>query len=300
MQLSICVGNNSWPGGPEAIADNVSRIARTADQAGVHTLWAMDHVFQIAINGPATDPLLESYALLGFVAGQTERLRIGALVTGVPYRHPGLLIKTLSSLDVLTGGRTWLGIGAAWHDEEARAYGLPFPERAQRYELLEEVLQLALQMWSGDDRPFHGKHLHLEHPFLNPTSVQRPHPPILIGGSGERKTLRLVAQYADACNLFDIPEGVEIAGMVGGPATLRRKLDVLRAHCDDVGRPYDQIEKTIVSSFAPTDRSATLDHFAALAELGFDHVVCEPERRPWDAASLDVVTSMIPDLAKVS
>lgn len=298
MRLSISVGNNSW-GGPDAIAERISRIAHTADQAGVDTLWAMDHLFQIPINGPATDPLLEAYALLGFVAGHTERLRIGALVTGVPYRHPGLLVKTVTSLDVLTRGRAWLGIGASWHEEEARAYGLPFPDRRERYELLEDTLQLAQQMWRGDDRPFHGKQLHLEHPFLSPGCVQEPHPPILIGGWGERKTLRLVAQYADACNLFDMPEGLDIGGVVGGHATLRHKLEVLQGHCVDVGRPYEDIEKTVVSSFAPTDRGEVLDHFAGLAGVGFDHVIFEPDH-PWDDSTLDLVTSIIPDLAQVS
>jgi len=298
MRLSISIGNNSWTDGPATIGDHVSKVARTADQAGVDTLWAMDHLLQIPINGPATDPLLEAYALLGFVAGHTENLRIGALVTGVPYRHPGLLLKTLTSLDVLSHGRVWFGIGASWHEEEARDFGLPFPPRTERSELLEETLQLAHQMWAGDDKPFHGKHLHLEHPFNNPNSVQRPHPPILIGGSGEQRTLRLVAQYADACNLFDVPEGVVVAGIVGGHATLRHKLEVLRGHCEDVGRPYDDIEKTIVSTFAPVGASETFDHFAALAEVGFDHVIFEPSY-PWDDATLDLIAAIIPDLARV-
>jgi F420-dependent oxidoreductase-like protein len=306
MKLSISVANHSWPGGPEVIGPHVARIVRAADQSGIDTLWAMDHMFQIPLNGPVTDPLLESYSLLGFVAGHTDRIRLGALVTGVSYRPAGLLVKAVTSLDVLSQGRAWLGIGAAWDENEARAYHLPFPPRPQRYELLEETLQLAHQMWSGNAEPFHGKHLHLEQPFLNPTSVQRPHPPILIGGSGERKTLRLVARYADACNLFDVPEGVEIAGIVGGLDGLRHKLDVLRSHCDDVGRPYDAIEKTITSTFAlrpdrhdAKGRDEVLDHFAALAGAGLEHVVFEPNHT-WDDGSLELIASIVPDLAALS
>lgn len=310
MRLSMSLANHSWPDGPESIGPHVSRIVGLADQAGLDTLWAMDHLFQIPMNGPATDPLLEAYALLGFVAGHTERIRFGALVTAVPYRHPGLLIKSLTALDVLSQGRAWLGIGASWHEEEARAFGLPFPARRERYERLEETLRLAHKMWAGDATPFHGAHNRLEHPFNNPNSFQRPHPPILVGGWGERRTLRLVAQYADACNLFDVPEGVEVAGIRGGPAELRRKLDVLRGHCEDVGRPYDDIERTIASSFAisPTGggtrrdgkgRAEILDHFGGLAQAGLQHVIFEPSH-PWDEASLELIASIVPEVERLS
>jgi F420-dependent oxidoreductase-like protein len=307
MRLSMSLANHSWPDGPGSIGPRVSRIVRQADQAGIDTLWAMDHLFQIPLNGPATDPLLESYALLGFVGGHTERIRVGALVTGVSYRHPGLLIKSLTALDVLTQGRVWLGIGAAWHEEEARAFGLPFPGRTERFERLEETLQIAHKMWAGDSSPFGGVHHRLEHPYNNPNSHQRPHPPILVGGSGERKTLRLVAQYADACNLFDIPEGVEVAGIRGGHGTLRHKLEVLRGHCEDVGRPYEDIEKTIVSSFAiaPNGKgdekgaSEILDHFGGLAGVGLEHVIFEPSH-PWEEESLELIASILPEVERLS
>jgi F420-dependent oxidoreductase-like protein len=302
VRLSISMANHSWPGGAEAIGPRVSRLVRHVDQTGIDTLWAMDHMFQIEINGPATEPLLEAYALLGFVAGQTERVRIGALVTAVSYRPPGLLLKHLTSLDVLTGGRVWLGIGAAWHDEEARAFGLPFPSLAERYERLEETLQIAHHIWSGDAGPFEGSHYRLENPFTNPNTVQRPHPPILIGGSGERKTLRLVARYADACNLFDVPEGVEIAGIVGGKDGLRRKLDVLRGHCEDVGRPYGEIEKTVVTSLdlGPGGMSPAqvVDHLGGLAGVGLEHAIVEG-KRPWDDDTLEVIAGIVPEVERL-
>jgi F420-dependent oxidoreductase-like protein len=310
VKLSISLANHSWPDGPGSIGPRVAKLVQLADQAGFDTLWAMDHMFQIPINGPSTDPLLEAYALLGFTAGHTERIRLGALVTAVSYRHPGLLIKTLTALDVLSQGRVWLGIGAAWHEEEARAFGLPFPPRAERYERLEETLQLAHRMWAGDATAFEGKHYRLENPYNCPNSVQQPHPPILVGGSGERKTLRLVAQYADACNLFDLPEGVEVAGIRGGPVALRHKLDVLRDHCEAVGRPYGDIEKTITSTFAITadgtggadgarGPAEIVDHFGSLAELGLEHVFFEPTR-PWDEASLELMAAIIPELEGLS
>jgi alkanesulfonate monooxygenase SsuD/methylene tetrahydromethanopterin reductase-like flavin-dependent oxidoreductase (luciferase family) len=225
----------------------------------------------------------------------------------VSYRHPGLLIKSLTALDVLTQGRVWLGIGAAWHEEEAQAFGLPFPPLKERYERLEETLQIAHKLWAGDATPFEGAHYRLENPHISPNTVQRPHPPILIGGSGERKTLRLVAQYADACNLFDIPEGVEIAGHRGGPDELRRKLDVLRGHCEAFGRPYEDIQKTAVSSFAvePTGRGEVkspaelVDHFGVLAGVGLEHVIFEPSH-PWTEKSLELVASILPEVERLS
>lgn len=315
MQLSISLANHSWSGGPEVIGNRVSRLVRQADQAGIDTLWAMDHMFQIPMNGPPTDPLLEAYALIGFAAGHTERLRLGALVTSVAYRHPGLLIKTLTALDVLTQGRIWLGIGASWHEEEARAFGIPFPRLSERFERLEETLQIAHRMWEGDRNsdvppratPFHGTHYQLDNPVNSPSAIQRPHPPILVGGSGERKTLRLVAQYADACNLFDIPEGVEVAGIRGGLGLLRHKLEVLRGHCEQVGRPYEDIEKTAVSTIAISSDEGEmkgsgeiLDHLGNLASVGIQHVIVEPSRRPWDEASLELVGSLVAEAAELA
>jgi F420-dependent oxidoreductase-like protein len=306
MRMSVALGNYSWPGGPEAIGRRVGWLARAADQAGFDSLWTMDHLFQIPIHGPAEDPLLEAYATLAFIGGLTERIRLGVMVTAVSYRHPGMLIKSLTALDVLSGGRTWLGIGAAWHDAEARAWGLPFPTTSERFERLEETLRLAHQVWAGDASPFEGKHYRLEHPLNSPNAVQRPHPPILIGGSGERKTLRLVAQYADACNLFDIPEGVRIGPIVGGREELKRKLAVLREHCEAVGRPYDQIEKTIASTIAISrtggretkSPAEAVEHLGGLAELGLEHVMLSPAG-PWDEESLELFALIRPDVEKL-
>lgn len=306
MRTSVALANFSWPDGPESIGRRVGWLARAADQAGFDSLWTMDHLFQIPINGPAEDPLLEAYTTLAYAGGLTERIRLGVLVTAVSYRHPGMLLKSLTALDVLSGGRAWLGIGAAWHDSEARAWGLPFPDTSERFERLEETLRIAHQVWAGDASPFEGTHYRLEHPLNSPNAVQRPHPPILIGGSGERKTLRLVARYADACNLFDIPEGVQIGPHRGGPDMLRRKLAVLRQHCEDVGRPYDEIEKTITSDL-PISRTGggdtkspaeVVDHLGRLAELGLEHVVVSPSRA-WDEESLELFASILPEVEKL-
>jgi F420-dependent oxidoreductase-like protein len=306
MKLSISVVDFAWPDGPASIGPRVGRIARTADQAGFDSIWVMDHLFQIGMNGPAEDPMLEGYATLGFMAGQTERIRLGTLVTAVSYRSPGLLVKTVTTLDVLSQGRAWLGIGAAWNGQEASGLGLSFPPTKQRYEQLEETLRIAHQMWAGDTSAFEGGHFTLDNPLNNPNTLQTPHPPILIGGSGERKTLRLVAQYADACNLFDIPEGVEMGHMTGGKAGLLHKLDVLRAHCEAVGRPYDEIEKTIASGAAlpgsgrdnPQSPQQLVDHYGELAELGFEHVIFGPVG-PWTEADLDLYASIVPEVTKL-
>jgi len=223
----------------------------------------MDHYFQISINGPAEDPMLEGYTLLGYLAGQTSKIKLGTLVTGVHYRHPGILGKILTTLDVLSGGRAWLGIGAGWNEEESRSLGVPFPPTAERFERLEETLQIVLQMWRGDESPYEGRHYTLERPLNSPQSLTRPHPPIMIGGSGERKTLRLVARYADACNLLPGPE-------------LPRKLDVLRQHCEAEGRKYDEIKKTTIMWFDVGEHGErvgeTLDELGKLAALGFQEV----------------------------
>ena len=206
-------------------------MARTADDAGFEFLAVMDHFFQIGGIGPPELPMLEAYTTLGYLAAHTSRAKLLTLVTGVTYRHPGILGKIVTTLDVLSGGRAWLGIGAAWNGEESRGLGIPFPPVAERFERLEETLQICLQMWRGDESPYQGRHYQLDRPINSPQALHEPHPPILIGGSGEKKTLRLVAQYAQACNLFPGPD-------------LARKLDVLRGHCEAVGRDYDEIEKT--------------------------------------------------------
>src|SRR4051812_21139607 len=236
MRIGLTLADFSWATSPAALGHDLGQIARAADEAGFSSIAVMDHYFQISLNGPPEDPMLEAYTLLAFLAGQTSRVQLGTLVTGVHYRHPGLLGKIVTSLDVLSGGRGWLGIGAGWNEAESRGLGVPFPSTAERFERLEETLQIVLQMWRGDETPYAGRHYTLERPLNSPQSLSRPHPPIMIGGSGERKTLRLVARYADACNLFPGPE-------------LPAKLDVLRRHCEAEGRDYDQIEKTTMYTF---------------------------------------------------
>jgi len=241
------------------MADDLARIARTAEEVGFAKLSVMDHVWQIGGFGPPELDMLEAYTTLGFIAAETSHIELLAWVTAVVYREPGLLAKCVTTLDVLSGGRAWLGIGAAWNEEESRGLGLPFPPTAERFERLEEALQICLQMWSGDDSSYNGKHYRLERTLNVPQSLRRPHPKILIGGGGEKKTLRMVAQYADACNLF-------------ASADLGRKLDVLREHCAAVGRNYDDIEKTVMMPFDVEDVDGLLTRLRALADIGVQHV----------------------------
>jgi F420-dependent oxidoreductase-like protein len=252
MNLDIHVSRFDWAGGPSGIGPGVGDLAQRAEAIGVRTLSFMDHWFQMDWMAPAEDPMLEGYTALGFVAGRTERLRLRLLVTGVTYRHPGLLAKTVTTLDVVSGGRAELGIGAAWYEREHRGLGVPFPPTAERFERLEEAIQICLQMWSGNTGVFKGTHYQLEETLCSPMPVSQPRPRILIGGSGERKTLRLVAQYADACNIF------------GGPEDVAQKLDVLRRHCSDVGRDPNEIEVTAMyRDLAP---HASVDDVVAGAE----------------------------------
>jgi len=243
MHLDLHVFRFDWAGEPADIGPGVSDLSRRAEALGVRTLSFMDHYFQMDRMAPAQDPMLEGYTALGFVAGRTERLRLRLLVSGVTYRHPGLLAKTVTSLDVLSGGRAELGIGAAWYEREHLGLGVPFPPLAERFERLEEALQIAMQMWSEDNGPYHGRHYQLEETLCHPAPVSSPRPRILIGGGGERKTLRLVAQYADACNLM------------GSPEEVKAKLEVLHRHCDAVGRDPAEIEVTILFRNFPEDPS---------------------------------------------
>jgi alkanesulfonate monooxygenase len=263
VELGLHLPDLTYPDGAPALGRDLARIASTADEAGFAKLSVMDHVWQIRVVGPPEHDMLEAYTTLGFLAAHTKRIQLLAWVTAVVYREPGLLAKCVSTLDVLSGGRAWLGIGAAWNDEEATGLGLPFPPTAERFERLEEALQIFLQMCSDDDGPYEGKHYRLGRTLNVPQPLQRPHPPILIGGGGEKKTLRLVAQYAQACNLFAGPD-------------LERKLDVLRQHCADIGRDYDEIEKTVMM---PLDVGRNgekvdelLEHLHELAKLGIQHV----------------------------
>ncbi|MGA8295931.1 MAG: LLM class F420-dependent oxidoreductase [Acidimicrobiales bacterium] len=262
MQIGLHVSNFTFPGGPPTLRDDLARIAAAAEELGFAKLSVMDHLWQIEMIGPPEHEMLEAYTTLGYLAGKTERIELLAWMTAVVYREPGLLAKAVSTLDVLSGGRAGLGIGAAWFEGEARGLGLPFPSTAERFERLEEALQICLQMWSNSDGPFAGKHYSLARTLNSPQPISRPHPPIVIGGGGERKTLRLVAKYAQACNLFASGE-------------LAHKLDVLRRHCDDVGRDYDEIEKTVSGRLDPGPSGENIDVLVAslreMADLGVTH-----------------------------
>jgi F420-dependent oxidoreductase-like protein len=280
MRLSISITNYSWPGGTVALGPELARVARAADAAGIDTVWVADHLIQADPTAVPDSEMLEAYTTLGFLAAETERVRLGTMVSAVTFRPPSLLIKAITTLDVLSGGRAWLGLGAGYLEEEARAMDLSLPPTRERFEVLEETLQLALQMWEDDRAPFEARHMRLERPVGNPRPLARPHPPILVGGAGERKTLRLVARYADACNLFDIPDGGR---------TIRHKLDVLARHCEEVGRPFQAIEKTISTRLNPDETAAAFaERCAALAELGLDHaVVITPG--PWTEERVEVL-----------
>lgn len=267
MRIGLQIPYFTYPGGPAQLGSTLADMARTADEGGFYSLWVMDHFFQIRVAGPPESDMLEGYSTLSYLAGITQNIKLGTLVTGVIYRYPGILVKTATTLDVLSGGRAYLGIGAAWNEEESAGLGIPFPPVKERFERLEETLQIAKQMWAGDESPYNGQHYQLARLLNSPQPLTKPHPPILIGGAGEKKTLRLVAQYADACNLF---------GRMGMDV-LRDKLDVLKRHCDAVGRDYDEIEKTALNSvhLAPGEMSASdvIDLCRALADVGIEHAI---------------------------
>src|SRR6202020_549479 len=241
MKIGLHISDFTWDGGVPALPQRLAEIARRAEDGGVDRVSVMDHFFQIGVIGPPEHEMLEAYTTLGYLAGCTSRAKLVTLVTGAVYRHPGILAKIVTTLDVVSGGRAWRGIGAAWNEEESRGLGIPFPPVAERFERLEETLQICLQMWRGDETPYTGQHYQLERPLNSPQALSQPHPPIMIGGGGERKTLRFVARYAQACNLFPGPD-------------LARKLDVLRAHCDAEGREYDEIIKTCYFLFDVGER----------------------------------------------
>lgn len=288
MRLGIHLADFTWPDGPSRLGSDLARVARRADDVGFHTISVMDHFFQIGMIGPPEHEMLEAYTTLGFLAANTSRARLLTLVTGVVYRHPGVLAKAVTTLDVLSGGRAMLGIGAAWNEEESRGLGIPFPPLAERFERLEETLQICLRMWSDDESPYEGRHYRLERPLNSPQPLARPHPPILIGGGGERKTLRLVARYAQACNLFSSPD-------------LPRKLDVLREHCRREGRDFDEIEKTAMFHVDLGERNENVgkivEELRALADLGIQTVIATvPDF--WRLTPLDVIgEEIIPAVA---
>jgi alkanesulfonate monooxygenase SsuD/methylene tetrahydromethanopterin reductase-like flavin-dependent oxidoreductase (luciferase family) len=238
----------------EDIRGHLARIVRAADEGGLDTVWVADHLLQAAPGASPDDPMLEAYTTLGYLAGRSDRVRLGAMVSPATYRPPALLLKAVETLNELSGGRAWLGVGAGYLEEEAQQFGLDLPPMPERFERLEQLLQQA------------GVH------------------PILIGGTGERRTLRLVARYADACNVFDIPDGGK---------TIRRKLDVLRAHCEAVGRPFEEIEKTVSTRLNPgEDADAFSARCTALRELGLDHVVVIVSG-PWSEQQVGVLAHTI-------
>ena len=274
MKLGLQISSFSWPGAPASIGPTLARIASCADEVGFDSIWVMDHFFQIRSVGRAEEPMLEGLTALGYMAAHTKRARLGLMVGGVHYRHPGLWVKATTTLDVLTGGRAWLGIGAAWNQEESRALAFPFPPLGVRFELLEETLVIAHELWQGErgsEGIFRGRHYQAERLLNSPQSISRPRVPIMVGGGGERKTLRLVAQYADACNVFGSPENVA------------RKYAILDAHCRDVGRDPRDIERSTLQNVrvGPAGAGRTespqqvVDRFGELSDAGVEHVIFE-------------------------
>jgi F420-dependent oxidoreductase-like protein len=266
LRIGLQIPYFTWPAGPPELGPKLADIVRTAEDAGFDSIWVMDHYFQIPMLGGAELDMLEAYTTLGFIAAHTRKAKLGTMVTGVTYRHPGILVKQVTTLDVLSGGRAWLGIGAAWFEREHDGLGVRFPPLKERFERLEEALQITLKMWDPEDNgPFEGKHYRLAETLNSPQALTRPHPPILIGGSGERKTLRLVARYADACNLF------------GDADTVRHKLEVLREHCRAEGRDYNDIEKTVLFVFNPGSNGENVgqvvEQLGRLAEAGAETVI---------------------------
>ena len=266
MKFGLQINNFTWPGGAAAIGPTLGRVTRTADDVGFDSIWVMDHFFQIRGLGPPEAPMLEGTTALGFMAANSKKARLGLMVGGIHYRQPGLWIKAATTLDVLSGGRAWFGIGAAWNEEESTSLGFPFPPLRERFEMLEETLQMAQAMWSGGSgsgESFHGKRYTATRLLNSPQAISRPRVPIMIGGGGERKTLRLVAQYADACNVF------------GDGARIAHKYAVLREHCERLGRPYEEIERSTLQSVDVDAQSADelVERFGALGEAGAQHIL---------------------------
>jgi F420-dependent oxidoreductase-like protein len=295
VRIGLQIPSYTWPGGPEAIGPTLARIVRDADEAGFDSIWVMDHFFQIGSVGRPEEPMLEGWTTLGFMAAHTKRARLGLLVGGVHYRQPGLWVKAATALDVLSGGRAWLGIGAAWNEEESRALGFAFPPLTERFDLLEDTLAFAHGMWQGErgsEEPFEGHRFRASRLLNSPQSLSRPRVPIMIGGGGERKTLRLVARYADATNVF------------GAPEAIAHKYEVLREHCDAVGRDYDEIERSTLQWINVTRDGARdsqtpdriVERFGELGDAGAQHVIFSV-RDIHDPARLELLaTDVIPQL----
>ena len=287
MKIGLQITAFDWPGGPEAIGPTLARIVRQADDLGFDSIWVMDHFFQIRGVGQVEDPMLEGWTTLGYIAAHTSHARLGLMVGGVHYRAPGLWVKAATTLDVLSGGRAWLGIGAAWNERESRALGFPFPPLADRFEMLEETLRISHAMFDGErgtEEAFHGRQFQAERLLNSPQSISRPRVPIMVGGGGEKKTLRLVAQYADACNVF------------GSPEAIARKYEILRQHCIACGRDPDEIERSTLQNIDPVlpggggresvDR--IIERFGDLADAGAQHIILGTPNAD-DARRLDVI-----------
>ena len=288
MELALHFMNFTLPGGNTALGPTLAATAQAAEEAGCSTLTMMDHWFQMEGFATAQEPMLEGYTSLGFVAGKTERITLSLMVTGVTYRHPGLLAKIVTTLDIVSSGRAMLGLGAAWYEREHLALGVPFPPIAERFERLEETLQICNQMWSDNDGPYDGKHYHLAETICHPRPIQSPRPKILIGGGGERRTLKLVARYADACNLFAL-----------GPPEVKRKLDVLAQHCEDEGRDIATIKKTIQGAADPTkDLDGFLRDMEEYARLGIAMVGVR-NTSPDPVATARMLGEVVPRLAQI-
>jgi F420-dependent oxidoreductase-like protein len=272
LKFGLQVPSFTYPGGTTAIGPTLERIVRTADEVGFDSLWVMDHFFQIRSVGPAEEPMLEGWTALGWMAALTKRVRLGLMVGGIHYRYPGLWVKAATTLDVLSGGRAWLGIGAAWNQQESEGLGFPFPPLGERFEMLEEMLQISHQLFEGElgsQGEFKGRHYQASRLLNSPQSISRPRVPIMIGGGGEQKTLRLVARYGDATNVF------------GGPEKIHHKYEVLRRHCEDVGRPYGEIERSTLQTVRVSRDGAggtetpaqIVDRFGELGDAGAQHVL---------------------------
>jgi F420-dependent oxidoreductase-like protein len=289
MEVGVHFANFTLPGGVEALAPTLAATARAAEDTGFSMFTLVDHWFQVEGFATAQDPMLEGYTSLGFVAAHTETMTLGLLVTGVTYRHPGLLAKIVTTLDVLSGGRAQLGVGAAWYEREHTGLGIAFPPIGDRFERLEETLQICRQMWSDDDGPYEGRHYRLAETICSPPPIQRPGPPVLVAGSGERKTLRLVAQYADACNLFAVE-----------PAFVANKLDVLARHCETQGRDQASITKTILvmqDPFADIDGFLTdMEQYAALGVTLVEVMPTDPDPVAWVARLGERIVPTLRDL----
>ncbi len=291
VRFGLQVNQFTWPGGTGAIGPTLARIGRTADEAGLDSLWVMDHFFQIRGLGPPEAPMLEGQTALGFLAARTERIRLGLMVGGIHHRAPGLWIKATTTLDVLSGGRAWFGIGAAWNVHESKGLGFAFPPLRERFEWLEDTLRMAHEMWSGGSgthEAFEGTRVSASHLINSPQSLSRPRIPILVGGGGERKTLRLAARYADACNLF----GRDVDAF-------RRKVAVLHGHLDDIGRPRTEVEITVLAPSIDWESQSAdeiVDRYGTLVEAGAQHLIFAV-RGVADTARLErVAADVIPQL----